>query len=87
MSRIDEVMLALRDLADETGAERVDITVRADGRVYISGNDGAGMSLWWGHADVAHPRSGMPAERLPSALIEMVKRADTRLGAGKPRKK
>lgn len=83
----DDAMRALRALADETGAERVDVTVRADGRVYITGGDGQGMSLWWGHADVEHPRSGMPAERLPSALVEMVKRADSALGAGKPRKK
>lgn len=87
MSSLDDVMRALRDLVDASGAERIDITVRADGRVYVAANDVRGMSLWWGHADVEHPRSGMPAERLPSTLIEMVKRADHALGAGKPRKK
>lgn len=84
---LDDVFAFLRDLAEETGAERVDVTVRADGRVYVTGGDGQGMSLWWGNADVPYPRSGFPAERKPSVLIDMVRRADHALGAGKPRKK
>lgn len=84
MKSIDQALIELRQLAEDTGVERINVTVREDGRISVSGQDYRGNSLWWGDADVSTPQSGMISELLPSELVNRVKTRDSRLGAGRP---
>lgn len=85
MTALDEATRALQRLADETGCERVEICIRADGRVDIRGSDGRGFAMWWVNADLPldpNIESPLPC---PSEAVEMVRRNDARLGAGRRR--
>lgn len=82
MKPLDEALKDLRKLAEETGAERVEVTIRRDGRIYLSGGDGCGISHWWVNGDLLE-ESDLPSA---SKAVEMVRCSDPKLGAGRPRK-
>jgi hypothetical protein len=65
---LDASLSALRQLCDDINAERVNVTIRVDGRVRLSFEDGNGYLMRGVDADL-HPDSALSA---PNAALHAV---------------